>query len=163
LLIRALYEAALISLVAGYKYVAHKSPGDEHVTLLESLTIVHSGGLSEFDTLLVRAVAVAEGVSTARDLVNAPINHLTPTQLAAEAERMGSETNGLTVSTLGPEDLRKERFGALIAVAQGSHQEPRLITMEWSPEGAERTVVLVGKWCYVRQRRYHYQAERRYG
>jgi leucyl aminopeptidase len=89
--------------------------------------------------------AQARGENLARTLQSRPGNLATPSHLAQEAERVGQET-GLGVTVLGPKEMEAEGMGALLAVAQGSAQEPRLIVMEHrgGPEN-EPPLVLVGK------------------
>lgn len=88
---------------------------------------------------------VGRAENVARQLGNLPGNVATPTYLGQTAERIGGE-HGLTVTVLGPEELRAEGLNALLAVSQGSEQEPRLIIMEHrgGPEG-QKPLVIVGK------------------
>ena len=72
---------------------------------------------------------VAEGVFLARDLVSEPPNVLTPTEMAERCE--GLEKLGLKIEVLGPKDMAKLGFGALLGVSQGSVQEPRMVVMQW--------------------------------
>lgn len=88
--------------------------------------------------------AVAAGQNLARTLQMRPGNVATPTHLGEEAEALGREW-GLDVEVLGPERLREERMHALLAVSQGSEQEPRLIVLRYQGGGEERPLVLVGK------------------
>ena len=46
---------------------------------------------------------------------------------------------------LEEKELVRKKFGAILAVGQGSPSRPRLIVLEHRPRGAEKTVVLVGK------------------
>jgi leucyl aminopeptidase len=88
---------------------------------------------------------VARAENLARTLGNLPGNVATPAYLAQTAERIAGE-RGLQVTILGPEEMRAEGMGALLAVAQGSEQEPRLIVLEHRG-GAEggKPLVIVGK------------------
>jgi leucyl aminopeptidase len=73
--------------------------------------------------------AVADGVFLTRDLVSEPPNVLTPVECA---ERCRALTKlGVEVEILGPKEMRKLGFGALLGVAQGSAQEPRMVVMKW--------------------------------
>ena len=89
--------------------------------------------------------AVAEGVFLTRELVSEPPNVLTPAEMARRIE--GLRALGCEVEVMGPERLRELRFGALLAVAQGSAQEPRVAVMRWrGPEAGEgRPLAFVGK------------------
>jgi leucyl aminopeptidase len=90
-----------------------------------------------------RAATVVQFVALARDLANTPPNLLTPTELAARA----AELDGVEVEALGPERMHELGMGALLAVASGSAQEPRLIVLRHEPADARDDVVLgaVGK------------------
>ena len=92
------------------------------------------------------ASAIADGVFLARDLVSEPPNVLTPTVLAERCR--GLEKLGVVVEILEPAKLRELGFGALLGVAQGSAQEPRVVVMQWkgAPAGAtEPPVAFIGK------------------
>ena len=77
--------------------------------------------------------AVADGVFLTRDLVSEPPNVLTPAECA---ERCKALTKlGVEVEILGPKEMRKHGFGALLGVAQGSANEPRMVVMTWRGAG----------------------------
>ncbi len=80
--------------------------------------------------------AVAEGVFLSRDLVSEPPNILNPAELAERCRKL--ESLGLKVEVLGPKQMGELGFGALLGVAQGSVNEPRLVIMRWrgGTEGA---------------------------
>jgi leucyl aminopeptidase len=86
----------------------------------------------------------ARAANLARTLGNLPGNVATPSYLAETARRIASE-NGLGCTVLGREELRAEGLHALLAVAQGSDQEPKLIILEHRGGGDARPLVLVGK------------------
>lgn len=90
------------------------------------------------------AAVVAEAVNDARLLANTPANIATPKWMAAEAKKRGSKF-GFSVSVKGRAQLRKEKFGALCGVAQGSDNEEQLVIMDYNPPGAKKTLVVVGK------------------
>ncbi len=99
--------------------------------------------IPEAESAAARGRAVAEAQNYARGLVARPGNVATPDFLAAQAERLAEEL-GLRVQTWGPKRLRELGFGALLAVAKGSSQEPRFIILEH--RGAEGPpYVVVGK------------------
>lgn len=78
--------------------------------------------------------AVAEGVFLTRELVSEPPNVLTPAEFADRCR--GLEKLGLAVEVMGPKELKKLGFGAMLGVAQGSANEPRLVVLRW--EGAKK-------------------------
>ena len=89
--------------------------------------------------------AVARGVAFARDLANGPGNDVTPAALGEEAVALG-ERAGLTVTVLDKAQLTEGGFGGILAVGQGSANEPRFIVMEHGRQAEGRpTICLVGK------------------
>ncbi|MBV8096384.1 MAG: leucyl aminopeptidase, partial [Acetobacteraceae bacterium] len=88
---------------------------------------------------------VAEGVFLTRDLVSEPANVLTPVAMAERCEALGKL--GLEVEVLGLAELKELRFGALLAVAQGSVNEPRVVAMRWrgSDKQGGRPIAFIGK------------------
>jgi leucyl aminopeptidase len=92
-----------------------------------------------------RAARVAEWANHARDLSNAPPNELTPERLAERASELAPE--GVQVEALGRKQIVELGMGAFAGVAQGAHNEPRLIVMRYEPAGAKTDVMLglVGK------------------
>jgi leucyl aminopeptidase len=90
---------------------------------------------------------IAESQNFARDLVNEPSNMLTPRILAAKAEAMANEV-GLGIDILDERKIAELKMGALIGVAQGSVEPPRVIVIRYEPQGRrpESPVLgLVGK------------------
>ncbi len=90
------------------------------------------------------ADAIARGTEFARDLITEPPNVLNPAEMAERCRAL-AET-GLEIDVLGPAELAQLGFGALLAISQGSANEPRLVTMRWSGGAADaQPVCFVGK------------------
>jgi len=90
--------------------------------------------------------AVAEGVFLARDLVSEPPNVLFPAEMARRCQELTKL--GLKVEVLGPKEMLKLGFGALMGVAQGSVREPRMVVMTWNGATGrkkEKPLCFVGK------------------
>jgi leucyl aminopeptidase len=88
--------------------------------------------------------AVADGIFLARDLVNEPPNVLYPAEFARRAKSLAKL--GLKVEVLGEAEMKKQGFGALLGVGQGSERESQLVVMQWN--GARKKgepVAFVGK------------------
>jgi leucyl aminopeptidase len=114
--------------------------------LVETVEI-HSeeGDAEEVEEALGVARAFVAGACLARDLQWRPGNVATPTHMADVAEELARE-HGLGVTILGPREMEEEKMGALLSVAAGSEQEPRLIILEHrgGKEG-DAPLALVGK------------------
>ena len=91
--------------------------------------------------------AIAAGVKLARDLGNLPPNVCTPAYLADQARALGKAYKSIKkVTVLETADMEKLSMGALLSVARGSRQAPKLIILEY--QGAKKTeqpIALVGK------------------
>ena len=98
----------------------------------------------------IKTVVVAgfdEAQNFARDLVNEPSNKLTPKILAEKAEAMAKEA-GLAVEILDEKKIADLKMGALLSVAQGSVEPPRVIVITYTPAHAKPggpVIGLVGK------------------
>ena len=88
--------------------------------------------------------AISAGQGLARYLQMQPGNVCTPTYLAEQAKQL-ADTYGFGVTVLDLAQIQTEGMGALLAVAQGSAQEPRFIVLEHRGAGDAPPVVFVGK------------------
>ncbi|HLZ46139.1 MAG TPA: leucyl aminopeptidase [Gemmatimonadales bacterium] len=87
--------------------------------------------------------AIAAGYLFTRNLQMQPGNVCTPTYLAAQASKLAERHKfGLTILDLA--QIKKEGMGALLAVSQGSAEEPRFIVLEYQG-GNGAPVALIGK------------------
>src|SRR5437762_505748 len=88
--------------------------------------------------------AVAAGHRLTRQLQMLPGNVCTPSYLAERAKQLADQ-HGFTLTVFDRAKLQQEGMGALLAVAQGSDQEPRFIVLEHRGAGDAPPVALVGK------------------
>jgi leucyl aminopeptidase len=91
-----------------------------------------------------RAVAVAEELNRARDLINTPPNDLNPEAFAAVASAAGKE-HGLKVQVLDEKALAKGGYGGILGVGAGSASGPRLVKLSYTHSKAKKHLALVGK------------------
>src|SRR6266849_4641720 len=84
---------------------------------------------------LSKGRTIAESQNFTRDLVNEPSNKLTPRILAEKAGAM-AKSAGLSVETLDEKKIADLKMGALLSVAQGSAEPPRMIVITYTPEKA---------------------------
>jgi leucyl aminopeptidase len=141
-------EQAVLAVAEGlYRFDRLKSKPPEAKPALKRVAFHVADRTEAFaaQAAIDRAVAIAAGVTLARDLGNLPGNICTPAYLADEARRLGRR-HGLNVKILERKDAEKLGMGAFLAVARGTRQPPKFIVMEY--EGGKRgrpPVVLVGK------------------
>ncbi len=90
---------------------------------------------------------VAESANFSRTLINEPSNRLTPRILAEHAQAMAGEA-GLQCEILDEKRIAELKMGALLSVAQGSTEPPRMIVITYTPPQAKPgapVLALVGK------------------
>lgn len=131
-----------------YRYAGYRSqPPKDWKPDPETLTVVERDAvrLASFQVGVARAEAIVQGVMLARDLVNTPANHMTPSVMAERAEALARET-GLRFQALGRAECKALGMGIFMAVAEESEEEPKLIVLEHNADRPDLpTVALVGK------------------
>ena len=141
-------EQAVLAIMDGvYRFDRLKSKAPEPKRALRKV-VLHVGKRSEItegETAVERALAIAEGINLAKDLGNLPGNYCTPTYLAEQALELGKR-HGMKVEVLEQKEIEKLGMGSFLAVAKGSSQPPKLIVFEY--QGGRKDappVALVGK------------------
>jgi leucyl aminopeptidase len=137
--------AALVqgTLLAGYRFDRFRGEPSQEPGAVERLLI---SAHDDLEQVTAEAEILSSAVNAARDLQNAPGNHMTPTALGERARALASEIDGLTAEVVGREEIVALGMGAFAAVAQGTYQEPALITLRYDGPGAQGPVLgLVGK------------------
>ena len=132
------------TVLGGYETARWRTDGK--VPKLESLVLC--GETEGLQDAARRAALVATWTTRARDLVNSPPNEATPERLAERAREIASSVEHVTAEALGPDEIGAHGMGALAAVAQASHNPPRLVVLRYDPpEPAQADLVLglVGK------------------
>jgi leucyl aminopeptidase len=141
-------QAIAEGLVSG-DFETDKYKTDKKDKRIESVSVV---GFSDADKGsaeqgLNRGRIIAESQNFARDLINEPSNKLTPRVLAEKAQAMARET-GLGVDVLDEKKIAELKMGALLSVAQGGPEPPRVIVVTYTPANAKAgspVIGLVGK------------------
>jgi leucyl aminopeptidase len=134
----ALAEGAQLG---NYSFTAYKSGATKPA--LRKITIAAADGAAARADLK-RARIVVEAVTRVRDLVNTPPNDLYPETFAARAVAF-AEAAQLDVEVLDERALKRNRFGAVLAVGSGSVRPPRLVRIAYRPTRPQARVALVGK------------------
>lgn len=126
-----------------YAFEKYKTKGVSGFRLPSSLTI-HTAAAADARKGFAALQAVAEGVHMARDLVNEPANVLTPIEFAKRARTLSRY--GVKLEILESAQMKRLGMGALLGVAQGSVNPPRLVIMRWNGAAAgAQPVAFIGK------------------
>ncbi len=134
--------------LAQYEFNVYKRPsGDESAPVSVNAVTLVTGDGADNESLAHtahRAALVAIGVNGARQLANTAANEMTPTALAEFAKGIAGECN---CSCTVLDHLQMESLGmnALLGVARGSAEAPKLILLEYRHPKAEKTVAVAGK------------------
>lgn len=91
------------------------------------------------------AQIIAESVKNVRNLVNTPPSHMYPETFADYVKKSFKRNAKLNIEILEEKALKKQGFGALIGVGQGSVNPPRFVRMAYKSRGADFHLALVGK------------------
>lgn len=144
----ALGEAVYASQLAAYEFNEFKTTKDSEEKSPAWLAVGFADQTdSEKKQRHVRqAENAAEAVCLARNLANYPGNRLFPEALALRTADLAEEA-GVKCRILDENALEREGFGCMLAVGQGSIHLPRLVELEYAPEGREKDppLALVGK------------------
>ena len=137
--LRAAFEGALLG---AYQFTAYKKPSAEAP---QTITFVVDDPKSKVAAAaLKRSIAVAEGVTLVRDLVNTSPAHLHPAELADSARAVAARSK-LEVEVLDEKALKRGGYGGILGVGQGSANPPRLIRLAYTHPKATKTIAFVGK------------------
>ena len=144
---RELTESFVIGLLLGlYQFNEFKTLDRDKIKEIEELILLgETGGeiLSISDGLRTGKI-ISEAVCMARDLVNGPSNEITPTVLAEKAKQIAREHN-MEVQVFEVNQAEAMGMGAFVAVAKGSQEPGKFITLEYNKDKGLDTIALVGK------------------
>jgi len=130
-------------LLGAYQYQDFK--GDKNASIDQLIVVENDEAkLPLIEQGVMRGRVLAEATNHARDLVNAPANTMTPSDLAEVATSV-ARRGGLTIEVLDEDDMKRLGMGALLGVAQGSDEPPKLIVMKHTGREDADTLALVGK------------------
>ncbi len=138
--------AALQTVVEGLTAADFES--DTYRSKKENVKNIDAVGLAGFQgadlsAALDRGTLLGESQNWARTLINEPSNKLTPRMLADRAEAMANEA-GLAVEILDEDRIAALKMGALLGVAQGSVEPPRVIVLTYTPANRGRGAPVLG-------------------
>lgn len=134
------------SLLGNYRFRYYKTDDDDTV-FLEKLYIVDNDANKReaFAAGAAKAQVIAGAVNLARDMVNHPANRMTPTRMAEHAEEIAGR-GGLELTVLEKDAIAELKMEAFLAVAQGSHEPPKLIVLKYNGDPAsQKTLAIIGK------------------
>ncbi|MCP2030774.1 leucyl aminopeptidase [Okibacterium sp. HSC-33S16] len=140
----ALEGAAL----GAYSFTAYKGTSlDSQKAPVSTVTVLTDAVLADSEettAAIARARVIASAVADVKNLAATPANDLYPESLAAAAEASVRDLP-VDITVWDEEALRRDNFGGILGVGQGSSRPPRLVKLAYSPANAARHIALVGK------------------
>ncbi len=140
---QAVTEGAMLGL---YTFRKHQTKEPEQKEVEELLIVERDKEkLGELKRGCARGRIMAEATNLARDMGNEPANYMTPTTMAETAREVAQE-HGLECQVLEREDMERLGMGALLGVARGSRQPPKLIVLSYKGGDPSKSPLgLIGK------------------
>jgi len=143
-LTEAMVEGAILG---SYQFTPYKTIGKEEIRRLSGMSILlpDDRPLAPVRAAVARAESVCNAVCFSRDMVSAPGNEMTPTDMVGRASVVAKRKN-VTLKVLDERKMKALGMNALLGVARGSAQPPRFIILEYhGGKKADKPLVLVGK------------------
>ena len=129
---QTLVEGALLGL---YRYDRLKRvPANERNKRIDAITLVadRRGDVALAKSAIAKGQVLAEAVCFARDLINGPSNLVTPTFLANHARGLAKQAR-VKCRVIPFAQLKRQGFGGIVGVSQGSNQPAQFIVLEYAP------------------------------
>lgn len=127
-----------------YNFDIYKSKDKDAQEPISKIDIVMDA-FSAADKIYATLDKIADGVFTARNLVNEPPNELYPESFANFVKK-DLKPLGIEIDILDDKKMEKMGMGAILAVGKGSERKPRMVIMKWN--GGKKSadpLLLVGK------------------
>jgi len=132
-----------------YSFTLHKSKKTNKVQGFDGKVTLHVEDRQQnkaTESGIHQGIAIANGMSLARDLGNTAANVCTPTYLGKEAKKLEKAFPSIKTKLLNEAQMDKLGMGALLSVSAGSAEPAQLICMEYKGAAAtSKPVVFVGK------------------
>jgi len=106
--------------------------------------MVSSDVKRRFNKMPKRVEAICRGTILAREWVSMPPNEKTPDLFSKTIVSMAKKEK-LKVTVFSEKELKKMKFGSLLAVSQGSVNKPCMVVMEYIPSRFNKEIAFVGK------------------
>jgi leucyl aminopeptidase len=130
-------------LIADFESDTYRSKKDNGKAIESVKLAGFDGTASDLASAYERGKLLGESQNFARSLINEPSNKLTPRILADRAAVMAKES-GLAFEILDEDKIAELKMGALIGVAQGSVEPPRVIVITYTPANLRADAPVLG-------------------
>jgi leucyl aminopeptidase len=143
--VRHLAEGAVLG---SYRFAKYLSGERAPKSAIDTVTIVVEKANAALRDAAKLGEAIGNAVNFTRDLVTEPPNVLNAVELANRASAVAKD-GGLKIQVFDKAEITRRKMTLLLAVNQGSTNEPRFVHMSYVPRGAKKggtkRIVFVGK------------------
>ncbi len=135
------------ALFSQYSFDHYKSDAEKKRVSIDRalLLISYELDMSELEDAIRIGEATASSVLNTRDLVNQPPSAVKPSTMVEAAREIAALSPNITVKVFDKDQLTKENYNALLAVASGSEEPPYLIDLRYTPANSTQKVAFIGK------------------
>jgi len=142
---QAIAEGAHLGL---YKFGVYLTKSGGSTNEFEKLTVVEldKDRAKSIEVGVKLGCTIARASITARNMVNEPANHMTPSRMAEAAQKVATN-QGLRIEIMDNAQIKKMGMGAFMGVAQGTDEPAKLIVLwyDGDPSTPENNLGLIGK------------------
>lgn len=136
--------AALCEGAALGAYHFHQFKGDSNLpSSLKKIAFKPGRALKSAPSILKRTEIIVRNVHFVRDLINMPPSFLTPEKFVSIAK--AALPSNVKAQVKNEIQLKKEGYGGITAVGQGSANPPRLLHLSYRPAKARKKFAYIGK------------------
>ncbi len=130
-------DLATITELASYRFSTYKTVEKTDQSPLETVGFWLTGELeaapARYAHALSEGKSIGQSTNYVRDLINHPANVMTPRHLARDAQELADD-HEVTVTVYDRQAMIEMGMGGIVAIAQGSIEEPQLIVVDYHPQ-----------------------------
>jgi len=132
------------ALLGAYQFNKYKKSKEKTKPTIKKIIL---SGIVKTNSQKIKEIQnICAGVNLARNLVNEPAVKMKPKDLVDTAQNIEQKSNQIKLTILNKKQLKKKKFGGILAVSQGSDQAPYLIHLKYQPsKKTKQKIALVGK------------------
>lgn len=130
--------------LGAYTFTSYKKIDKDEYTGLKKISIIDGVNQSVVRKQVQLGLNSVSAALAARNMANEPGNRWTPSHFAAFAEDLADKYS-LKCRVIEKKEMADLGMGGILAVNQGSHEDPKFIILDYSPVKPEKTIMLVGK------------------
>ncbi|MBW2963307.1 leucyl aminopeptidase [Candidatus Woesearchaeota archaeon] len=139
---KAVVEGTLLGL---YQFNQFKTVDKDKIKEIQEMIILDNSEKNRraIDEAVKTSTIICEATNYTKDIVNMPASIANPNYLANEAKKMAKQFK-LKIKVFSKRDLEKMGMNCILAVGQGSEEEPKLVVLEYN-SSKKGGIAFVGK------------------